>query len=546
MPLPSDPKTPWPLPGWGRIYSVLAEHSAWYSGDSNALMEFYGKATQQTTTREQWWKRFWRRAGTSDDPTKRYLHLPIAGDIASTAADLLFSEAPAFTIPEAEGTTERDEEGNEKVIPGSSDAIAAFDRLEELIEENGIQNTLLEGADLASGLGGVFLRPTWDSEVVERPVLSLVHQDQAFPEFSFGVLTAVTFYEEIAVDGQKVYRHLERHEKGVILHGLYEGTTDTLGKKIDLKARPETSVLAGSDSGAGGAAADQGNIQIDYPGGLLVRYVPNVLPNRRMRGSYLGRADFDGCEGLMDALDETWTSWMRDIRLGVARILVANEFLERGVGAGVGGGPTKRAGQGAFFNTDQEVFTPLDMDPSSREGAGGIEPIQFEIRTEAHLSTCRELVAEIVSKAGYSANSFRATDEATAESGKAIKLRERKSFRTTGRKERYWRTPVEDSLQALLWIDAEMFGRDTPVEFRPRMTFGDAAGIDVAELAQTATALAAAEAASIETRVRLVNPEMGDDEVMAEVAKIKEESSMNAPLLPEPTGGNPTPGIESE
>ena len=59
---------------------------------------------------------------------------------------------------------------------------------------------------------------------------------------------------------------------------------------------------------------------------LTAVYVPNMLPNRLYRGSFLGRSDFSGVEGLMDALDECYTSWIRDLRLGRGRIIVPSEY----------------------------------------------------------------------------------------------------------------------------------------------------------------------------------------------------------------------------
>ena len=236
----------------------------------------------------------------------------------------------------------------------------------------------------------------------------------------------------------------------------------------------------------------------------------------------------------MDALDETWSSWMRDIRLGVARILVAEEYLERGIGAG--SSLREFAGQQATFNTDQEIFTPLKMAPGERE-QGSIEPVQFEIRTEGHQTTVMSLLEEIVGKAGYSPSTFRATDENTAESGKALKIRERKSFRTTGRKERYFKPAVSDTLQIMLAIDQWIFGSQVDPTLRPRTVLSDPVSPDQLELAQVAQALHGAEAASIEVRVRMVHPDWSEDQVTAEVSRIKDESTMSVPVptgVPEP------------
>ena len=97
----------------------------------------------------------------------------------------------------------------------------AQDRLEELVEESGIHNLLLEGLEWSSALGGHYLRPVWDKNLTDRPLLSVVRADEAVPEFRFGVLTAVTFHQKLPSDDDQIYRYLERHEPGKILVGLY-------------------------------------------------------------------------------------------------------------------------------------------------------------------------------------------------------------------------------------------------------------------------------------------------------------------------------------
>lgn len=89
-------------------------------------------------------------------------------------------------------------------------------------------------------LGGAYLRVVWDEDVSDRPWLSAVAADSAVPEFSPRHLRAVTFWTVVHVDGQTVWRHLERHEKGRILHGLYVGTPGMLGKRRPLQDLPAT------------------------------------------------------------------------------------------------------------------------------------------------------------------------------------------------------------------------------------------------------------------------------------------------------------------
>jgi A118 family predicted phage portal protein len=242
---------------------------------------------------------------------------------------------------------------------------------------------------------------------------------------------------------------------------------------------------------------------------LIVKYIPNVKPNRKHRGSPYGQSDLSGLEGLMDALDETYSSWMRDIRLGKGRIMVPESFLQK-------------LPNGQFvFDIDKEVFTPMEVDPLSA-GNVGITNVQFAIRTQEHMDTCLELLHRIISSAGYSPQSFGLSIKGSVESGTALNIRERRSFITQSKKRAYWKTPIEDLMYLMLQIDRLNFNSRIIPE-RPTVEFGDSLIPDLGQMASAVETLARAQAISIESKVRLSRPELTDEQVMIEVEKIKQE-----------------------
>jgi len=408
---------------------------------------------------------------------------------------MLFGEPPAFT---------------------AVDAVAVEDRLAELAELDGITSTLLEAAEVCSAMGGVYLRTVWDTTVADHPLLDAVHADRAVPEFRWGRLTAVSFWRTVTpqttLSGPVVWRHLERHEPGVILHGLYEGTSDRLGRQIDLDAHPDTAGLP-----------DVLPLPGPLAGQLTAGYVPNVRPNRRHRGQPVGRADTQGVEPLLDALDETWSSWMRDIRLGKARIIVPDEYLER---AG--------RGKGARFDTDREVFSPLAIDPTASDRAGSaITFAQFAIRTAEHAQTVRALVEQTVTTAGYAPATFGLDSQGGEATATEVRAREARSLRTTLRKQAYWRVVIADRLEQMLVLDREIFGRRV-VPARPRVDFADGLPDDPRRTAETIDLLNRAQAVSVETRVRMAQPDLDEGQVAGEVARILEETGV---AVADPTGG---------
>ena len=507
MPLPEGGAWP-PLP-YTRVADKLQSWSAWYSGDPDALALAYGAAVNQRdgSRYDQFnmlidrpvqyrgglvgrFARWFWGAPTPLGEKRHKLHVPIAGDIAATSADLLFGQ-----------------------MPDISGLDIKTQALIDDLNDDGIHASLLEAAELAAGLGGVYLKVCWDQEISVHPWMDVAHADAAIPEWQWNKLAAVTFWRVLegpdspGKSGTTVVRHLERHEAGVILHGLYEGTVDNLGHAVPLTEHPDTLALAGIV-----------NDQSAVPTGttkLTASYVPNMRPNRLWRtdpaATYLGRSDYSGVEPLMDALDETWTSWMRDIRLGKARLIVPKTYLQNL-------GP----GKGAMFDLEQEVFTGLDMLPQPGQAGDMITENQFLIRVQEHADTAAKITDQIIRDAGYSTQTFGELDVAGGRPTTAteVQARERKTMTTRGRKIGYWRAPLRDFYETLLQVDVQLNpGGVTPD--RPIIEWPDAIEPDPQATAQTVQMLHAAEAVSMETAVRLVHPDWDDTEVLQEVDKIK-------------------------
>lgn len=533
MPLPTGDNLEWPPRDMQGDLDDITEAAAWYSGDRGTLAAVYMKrrALAALADGSPQGRRlaFWQRSIDETQPDHR-VHAPLPADIASVSADLLFSEQPRIEIPEAHEVPEDDDapgqpDGEprtpERVIDGP--ARESQDELDRIVAESSLHAALLEGAEIASALGGVYLRPDWDTDLLDVPFTTVVHPDQAIPDFSYGRLRAVTFWREVARDGQTVFRHLERREPGLILHGLYAGTTTHLGRQVDLGAMPATKglddVITLSTFGDGSMANT-----------LLAHYVPNVKPNRKRRGSHHGRSDYSGgVVDMFDALDETMTSWMRDIRLGKARIIAARDMLSVNTDPRKPG--NQQRGAGKFFDDDREVFVPVEMDPQSME-RNPITPVEFKIRTQEHSDTALSLIERAVSGAGYSPQSFGLKIEGRAESGTALRLRERKSFATKARKELYWSPSLSSLAEQLQALNRTVFGRSFEV-FRPRVQFADSVQEDPTETAQSVELYRRARAASTETLVRMAHADWDDPQVRMEVERIEAEEGR---AVPDPMG----------
>lgn len=522
MPLPA-PGTVWPPRPLKHVTPHLRTWDAWYTGDPIKLAETYGYVGPGVpgfpVPRQSQWRGgvigavsrfFWGQPNGAQQLNR--LHVPIAADLCQAAADLLYSEQPTFTI-------EADADGGSK----------AQDRLTELVDDT-LLGVLGEGTEIGAALGGHYLRVCWDTDVADRPFLDARHADQAWPEFRYGHLTAVTFWTVVQRDGQQVWRHLERHETqgagasqvGVIRHGLYLGSETDLGRLVPLTDVPETAPLKDY--------LTDGNIISTESPGLGCVYIPNMRPQRRWRndpaGRNLGRSTLDGVEHLMDGLDETYSSWMRDIRIGKGRIFVAKQLLE-----------DQGPGQGATWDADQEVYASIKHMPGENATTLPIQAEQFDIRFAEHAATADKLVENILRTAGFSPQTFGMDAASSDGRGNAaditateITARERKSYMTRDRMIRLAKPQVAAILEKLLAVDAAIF-KSGVTPSRPNVEFADAVQESMLTLAQTAQALDTARAASIRTRVQLVHPDWDDKAIDAEVTLIKAEEALGAPTL---------------
>lgn len=494
MPLP-DRSTPWPPPRQAARLERLREYDAWYAGDPERLSQVMAGRRDATSTPRNRPSQmrggvvgavsrfFWGQPIPPGEKRSK-THVPLPADIATASADLLFAAPPTIRFAKAENTK----------------------RWEQLDDAMRLRSRLHEAAEIASPYSGVYLRVDWDQDVAAYPLPIAVHADHADPTWRSGKLQAVTFWEDLTVDGATHWRYLQRHEMqhddaghpttAITFNGLYKGTADSLGEPQALEAHEHTRGLEPA-------------VDIGLPM-LPVVWIPNMLPSREDRTAP-GRSDFESVTPLFDNLDEVYTSLLRDIRLAKARIIVPSAYL-------TSLGP----GRGAEFDVEREAYEQLNVPPTNDKV--GITLQQFSIRIDEHEKAMLRITRTAVSTAGYSASTFGLDESGGQMTATEVDDRRDRTLLTRAKKTAYWGEGIRELAAIILAVDRLVFGRTEVDPADPAsVDWPPGESPDQLKLAQTVQAWDVARAASTEVKVRAIHPDWDDTRVNAEVARIRDE-----------------------
>jgi hypothetical protein len=514
VPITYGPSTAWPPRDVKELVPIWHEWSAWYRGNSTELAELYtdrgptymggygAPPSQRQGGMVGWLNRlFWGRQSVTGS-TK--VHVPAAADVARLSAAMLFAEPPTLAVPEAASGK------------GPTKSNPTQDRLDTILQDAGVYAALHAAADRASGYGGVYLRASANVNLADMPIVEAILPDTAVPEFYGPFLVSVLFFTRLTGKRESgpVYRHLELHEmqgagarrRCVVYHQLRQGTDDKLGKVVPLQDRPETERFAALVDADG--MIDIGTTMLD------VVYVPNMQP---MSGHITpqGRSDYDAVLPQMDSLDETWTSWMRDIRIGKGRLVVPRGYVRRQLSDGDGGA----------FDLEQEVYSAVNAQPGNAESSQlAITISQFAIRVAEHKGTADELWKVIYKGAGLDGTE-QGSENAPAETATGVNAKAGRKRSTRAVKIGYWSPQLRRLASVILQLDLIAFRTagllpGVPVEIE----WPDAAAPDPESLARTIQLLDAARAISQRTKVEMLHPDWDTDQVEVEILEIESGS----------------------
>lgn len=388
--------------------------------------------------------------------------------------------------------------------------------------------TLIGAAETAAALGGTFLKVAWDANIKDHAFIVKVDADLAVPEFAFGFLKSVQFWHNVATEGSTVWRHVEEHFVdsdgiGLVRHALYMGRDDNVGIVVSLTDRDETRSFAEF-------VDENGCVSTETPG-LSAVYLPNRTPNAIWRkdplGANLGRSDFEGILQPLDAVNEAFSSLMRDIRLSKSTLIISEKLLED---LGVG--------EGLAHDIDREIFTQV-KDTSVPDGDGNGMPItqvQFAVRVEDFQKVINFLKGALLSIAGYSSQTFGLVESNSAMTATETNARERASHMTREAKVRLMAPQLSAIALKLLLTDAAKFdtGITVPDGVVIESIFADAVQPDAEAISAQNASDFSSQSASTVTRVGRAHPDWSPAQVKKEAELILAEHKKPEPAAAAP------------
>lgn len=413
-----------------------------------------------------------------------YLITPVPRMISRASAHLLFGAPPLIH-------TEQD---------------ADQDRLEFIIEENDLPSELHRAAVIASSEGEVWGRIVVAPDLLDVPIIEFVSRDRVIPHFAGRFVVGATFITTWVTGTTERYRLFETYEPGAVSSVLYRGTTTTLGQAAPLDSFPATEnrqelVLTG----------------VDWP---LVAFIPNsidALPDR-------GYSDYGGMVDRFLAINDATTIGQANMRLaGRKRALIDGSYVN---------GNRSPDGDDVFIRQSRHVGDDANSPPP-------LQIIDYSFEAEQNIRWVDHLIDTSLTFAGVSPQAVGRQVDGSAPSGTAMKLRMTHSLLEAAGKGRYMDRGIRRLLRAAMIIDGRPvtengFGRSyVQRDAQPSVERTNGLPRDDMEAAQQLAHLVAAEAISVEQRVRFLHPDWTEQRIADELERLRQENVLpDLPTIP--------------
>lgn len=397
----------------------------------------------------------------------------IAREVCNFSADMLFSAPPDIKF-----------EKNEEL-------------LKSILDENKLDSALIDFAGKCAAEGRAGLRIYYDAKVNEMrtPLIDHVHESEVIWNERGRFVTggAIIIDREVKAVGaaaNTVYRLVEEHTPGEVFRRLFKGNDQKLGDRVGIDTLREFAGLP-----------EHEDTQLDTP--TLIRW--DNVPG--------GYSDLAGATAMLDAINA-------EISYGRAK----SEKSQ----------PVAFADSSLFDDNGRvDVSSIVPTKTSGRYRELGVEPemlygvIQPDFTSAEVIAWIDFLLDTCLLSMGYSKASYGRDEGGSADSGKALSMRQARTLLKKAGKDRMAIDAIGTAVAvALAWQDNARRVND----YLPDVQLGDGLPRDTMEDAQEANAWG--DSISLEEKIRMRRPDWDDDEIQEEVERLNSRAPAAAPTVP--------------
>lgn len=380
---------------------------------------------------------------------------------------------------------------------------------DDLSSESSLSSELQRAEMVCSSEGEVWWRSFIDPEVADVPLLEWHSRTSVLPLWAGTKLRAAAFISryDVGIDSlgnpTEIYRHFEVHDRGSVSNVLYRSTREqALGTRVSLEGLEDTMALR--------EQWDHG-----LPGMLCGR-IPNMLGV----DPTLGVSDYDGIQDLLHMVNEATALQAENARLaGKYRSVVDETVLD----------------EHGNFDASKEVLIAQSANRGLGEGGseGPFKILQYTYQAGELIAHKDGVVNTALSRVGIVPQYVGAgsVTEGLGVSGTALRVRLIPTTAAGEERGQYWDGAIPRAIGTLqlldsLPVESGGFGRpwSDPASL-PSVERGSTLPVDETEEVAKHSDAVAAGIESRQTAVQARHPGWSDEEVAAELGRIRDDQA---------------------
>ena len=462
---------------------LLNEKYLWFLGCEDLLADFYQTKTHNYTIIDTRAEYYYSNVGSN----VRVIHSGLPSLISYSKARLLMSGGLEFTV-------NKDKDKEDKKLT---------ETLQLIFDDNKLDGVIKNSVTTESWGKRFAWKISYDKDISKYPIVELYKPQDYECVYKKGRLQEVVFfnyYEKNDTD----YRLEETYGKGYIKYQLYQCNKDGNEVLVPLTDLEETATLN----------------DVSWNEKRMIAGAKEIV-----------KSDYDGIISEFDALDESWSQLMDEIRLARSEVYVPEMLLTN-----------------KTFNKFRKNYAQLGND-ERETGKNAIEHIQPDIRTDEYGKAIDKITANCLVDTGLDPFTVGIDSGIGANaSGENLTKREASSLRTRGEMIDEWEPFLEEFFMTLLFADVLFnngkFNRTAKLDDRlyAEVSFGDYISPTRKDLIEETTMMKDADIIDAEKAIdEIFGDEITEEEKLRILANLGNISERTEPII-----GSEDNGLQEE